>query len=55
MVVPVAQEVHTGVIEAEVMRGKGIIAFLNDGSRPFETEGCEAAHRRVLPNCDSVR
>ena len=36
MVVPGARDVHTGAIEAQVMPGKDTIAFMDDGSIPFE-------------------
>ncbi|HLZ02764.1 MAG TPA: hypothetical protein VKR55_11510 [Bradyrhizobium sp.] len=52
MVVPGAQDVHNGVIEAEVMPGKDAIAFLDDGSLPFETEsdgGCRVRMQRIGP------
>jgi hypothetical protein len=44
MVVPLAREVRTGAIEAQVMPGKDTIAFLDDGWLPFETK-CEDACR----------
>jgi hypothetical protein len=50
MIVPGAQDVHTGAIEAHVAPGKASIAFADDGSIPFEkTEegGCQARMQRI--------
>ncbi|HLG80347.1 MAG TPA: hypothetical protein VKY22_04980 [Bradyrhizobium sp.] len=44
-----AREVHTGALKAEVMPGKDSIAFLDDGSQPFETtsdSGCRVRMQR---------
>jgi hypothetical protein len=48
MAVKGAREVHTGVIEAEVIPGKDSIAFLDDGTQPFETkaDGCRVRMQR---------
>lgn len=37
MVVPTAHDAHTGEIEATVAPGKDTIAFVDDGSTPFDT------------------
>jgi hypothetical protein len=45
-----AQDVHTGVIEAQVMPDKDSIAFLDDGWFPFATQcdsGCKVRMRRI--------
>lgn len=39
-----ARDVHTGVLEAQVMPGQDSIAFLDDGWMPFETK-CDSACR----------
>jgi hypothetical protein len=44
MVVPTARDFHNGSIKAEALPDKGTIAFLNDGTLPFETK-CEDACR----------
>jgi hypothetical protein len=47
-----ALDVHTGVIEAQVMPGKESIAFLDDGWMPFETQcesGCRVRMQRIGP------
>jgi hypothetical protein len=52
MIVPGAQDVHTGDIEAEVMPGKNSIVFLNDGWLPYETKcdsGCRVRIQRIGP------
>ena len=43
MVVPTAQDAHTGEIAAKVTSGKDTIAFVDDGSMPFEQEGSRSA------------
>jgi hypothetical protein len=45
MVVPTAQDAHTGEIAAKVMPGKDTIAFVDDGSTPFEKDGGECRVR----------
>jgi hypothetical protein len=50
MVMPTAQDAHTGEIEAKVVPGKDTIAFVDDGSTPFEKtdEGeCRVRMQRV--------
>jgi hypothetical protein len=50
MVVPTAQDFHTGAIEAQAMPGKDSLAFLNDGWFPFETkcdDGCRVRMQRI--------
>jgi len=51
MVMPTAQDAHTGEIEAKVMPGKETIAFVDDGSAPFDQEGggCRVRMQRVGP------
>lgn len=51
MVVPTAQDAHTGEIAAKVTPGKDTIAFVDDGSTPFEQEGggCRVRMQRVGP------
>jgi len=51
MVVPTAQDAHTGEIAATVTPGKDTIAFVDDGSMPFEQEGggCRVRMQRVGP------
>jgi hypothetical protein len=52
MIVPGAQDVHTGNIEAEVMPDKDTIVFLNDGWLPYETKcdsGCRVRMQRIGP------
>ena len=51
MVVPTAQDAHTGEIAAKVTPGKDTIAFVDDGSMPFEQEGggCRVRMQRVGP------
>lgn len=52
MVVPGAQNVHTGVIHAQVTPGQNTIAFLEDGWLPFETKcdsGCRVRMQRIGP------
>jgi hypothetical protein len=44
MVVPTARDFHNGAFKAEAMPEKDTIAFLNDGTLPFETK-CEDACR----------
>jgi hypothetical protein len=47
-----ARDVHTGVIDAQVMPAGDTIAFLDDGWMPFETKcdsGCRVRMRRVGP------
>ncbi len=48
-----AQDVHTGVLEAQVIPGKDSIAFVDDGSQPFETtsdSGCRVRMQRIGPS-----
>jgi len=49
MVVPTAQDAHTGEIAAKVAPKKDTIAFVDDGSTPFEQEGggCRVRMQRV--------
>lgn len=50
MIVSGAQDVHTGVIDAQVVPGKDTIAFLEDGWLPFETKcdsGCRVRTQRI--------
>ena len=44
-----AQNVHSGVIEAQVKPGRDLIAFADDGSIPFESDkaGCQVRMQRV--------
>jgi hypothetical protein len=51
MVVPTAQDAHTGVFAAKVTPGEDSIAFVDDGSTPFEQEGgeCRVRMQRVGP------
>jgi hypothetical protein len=51
MVVPTAQDAHTGEIAAKVTPGKDTIAFVDDGSMPFGQEGggCRVRMQRVGP------
>ncbi len=52
MVVPTAQDSHNGQLEAEVTPQNGTIAFVNDGSVPFEKtdeEGCRVRMQRIGP------
>ena len=44
MVVPTARDFHNGAFKAEAVPEKDTIAFLNDGTLPFETK-CEDACR----------
>ena len=46
MVVPTARDFHNGAITAEVKPHNGTIAFLDDGTLPFETK-CEDMSCRV--------
>lgn len=45
MVVPTAHDAHTGEIKAQVTPGKDAIAFVDDGSAPFEKDGGECRVR----------
>jgi hypothetical protein len=49
MVVPTAHDAHTGEIKAQVTPGKDTIAFVDDGSTPFEKDGgeCRVRMQRV--------
>jgi len=50
MTVPTAHDFHNGIIKAEAMPEKDIIAFLNDGSLPFDTkseDGCRVRMQRI--------
>jgi hypothetical protein len=50
MVVPTARDFHNGAFKAEAMPEKDTIAFLNDGTLPFETkceDACRVRMRRV--------
>jgi hypothetical protein len=52
MVVPTAHDTHNGVISAEAKPGNGGIAFLNDGTLPFETkceDACRVRMQRIGP------
>jgi hypothetical protein len=52
MVVPTAQDSHNGAINAEARPRNGTIAFLDDGTLPFETkceDACRVRMRRVGP------
>jgi hypothetical protein len=52
MIVPGAQDVHSGVIGAQVMPEKHTLAFVDDGDIPFEKldEGeCRVRMQRVGP------
>jgi hypothetical protein len=52
MIVPGTQDVHTGVIDAQVNPTNGTIAFLDDGWFPFETKcdsGCRVRMQRIGP------
>jgi hypothetical protein len=52
MVVPTADDSHTGVISAQVMPRDNAIAFLDDGWLPFETKcdsGCRVRMQRIGP------
>ncbi len=52
MVVPGAQDVHTGEIEAQVTPKQNVIAFVDDGTTPFEKideGGCRVRMQRVGP------
>lgn len=49
MVMPTASDAHTGEIAAKVTPGKDVIAFVDNGSTPFEQEGggCRVRMQRV--------
>lgn len=52
MIVPGARDVHTGEIQAQVMPEKDTIAFVDDGSIPFEKtdeRGCRVRMQRIRP------
>jgi hypothetical protein len=52
MIVPGAREAHTGEIEAEVTPQNNIIAFVDDGSTPFENTDkgqCRVRMQRIGP------
>lgn len=52
MIVPGAQDVHTGEIQAKVMPKNNTIAFVDDGSIPFEKTdegGCRVRMQRIGP------
>lgn len=52
MVVPGAQDVHTGVIGADATPRRGILAFVHDGSIPFDKTDageCRVRMQRVGP------
>jgi len=51
MVVPTAHDAHTGEIAARVTPGIDTIAFIDDGSAPFEQDGggCRVRMQRVGP------
>jgi len=53
MVVPTARDFHNGAFTAEVLPKAGTIAFLNDGTLPFETKcddmSCRVRMRRIGP------
>jgi hypothetical protein len=48
-IVPTAHDAHTGELEAVAMPANGAIAFVDDGSIPFEQEGgtCRVRMQRV--------
>ena len=45
MIMPTAHDAHTGEIAAKVTPGKDTIAFVDDGSTPFEKDGGECRVR----------
>jgi hypothetical protein len=45
MVVPGAQSAHSGGLEADIMPGKDTIAFVDDGTTPFEADKGECRVR----------
>jgi hypothetical protein len=47
MLVPTAMDFHNGQIQAQVTPQNGTIAFVDDGSIPFETVGGEGGECRV--------
>jgi hypothetical protein len=51
MVVPTARDFHTGALTAEAMPKQDTIAFLNDGTLPFDTKcddmACRVRMRRI--------
>ncbi len=50
MVVPTARDFHNGAFKAEALPEKDTIAFLNDGTLPFETkceDACRVRMRRI--------
>jgi hypothetical protein len=50
MVVPTARDFHNGVLKAEAAPDGNTIAFLNDGTQPFETpceDACRVRMRRI--------
>jgi hypothetical protein len=50
MIVPGAQDVHSGVIGAQVMPGKDTLAFVDDGDIPFEQQNegeCRVRMQRI--------
>jgi len=47
MVVPTARDAHTGVIQAVATPKDGTIAFVDDGSIPFDTVGGQGGECRV--------
>jgi len=52
MVVPTAHDFHNGAITAEARPHNGTIAFLNDGTLPFETkceDACRVRMQRIGP------
>jgi hypothetical protein len=53
MVVPTARDFHNGAISAEAKPHNGTIAFLDDGTLPFETKcedmSCRVRMRRIGP------
>jgi hypothetical protein len=52
MLLPVERDTHNGVIEAEATPRNDTIAFVNDGSVPFENadeQGCRVRMQRIGP------
>ena len=52
MLLPVGRDTHNGVIEAEATPRNDTIAFVNDGSVPFENtdeQGCRVRMQRIGP------
>jgi hypothetical protein len=52
MLIPAGQEIRNGVIEAQTTPQNDTIAFVNDGSVPFENmdeQGCRVRMQRIGP------